>query len=122
VGQIHLFYFQYFFLNRMEWVKVFRSQEEARQRIPPGKPQLVVLHDIRICLVLRGEIFLAVQDKCTHNGTSLSTGFLNYLGQIICPLHNYCFDLQTGREMANRSFDLRTFPLKIDDSGFFVGI
>jgi|SRR4051812_30837544 nitrite reductase/ring-hydroxylating ferredoxin subunit len=106
----------------MEWIKVFAGDAEARQRIQADKPQLLVLHGKRICLVLHGNKFFAVQDTCTHNGESLSKGAINYLGELICPLHNYQFDLQSGRECSARSRDLNTYPVKIDESGFFVGI
>jgi nitrite reductase/ring-hydroxylating ferredoxin subunit len=106
----------------MEWVKVFSSETEARQQLAADKPQLLVLYGKRICLVLHNNIFFAVQDACTHNGESLSKGQVNYLGEVVCPLHNYQFDLQNGRECSSRSKDLKTYPVKVDESGFFVGI
>ncbi|MFZ6014179.1 MAG: Rieske (2Fe-2S) protein [Bacteroidota bacterium] len=106
----------------MEWIKIFTSDQEAKQRILPDRPQLLVLHGQRICLVRHNDLFMAVQDSCSHNGESLSKGHINYMGEVICPWHNYCFDLQTGREIQGRSADLKTYPVKVDDSGFFVGI
>ena len=106
----------------MNWVKVFAGDAEARERISPDKPQLLVLHGKRICLVLHSDTFFAVQDACSHNGESLNKGHVNYLGEIICPLHNYQFNLRNGRECSSRSRDLMTYPVKIDESGFFVGI
>jgi nitrite reductase/ring-hydroxylating ferredoxin subunit len=106
----------------MQWVKIFSGEAEARQRIIPHRPQLLVLHGKRICLVLHNDQFLAVQDTCSHSGESLSKGTINYLGEIICPWHNYCFNLQTGRELDGRSRDLMTYPVKIDSDGFYVGV
>lgn len=106
----------------MEWLKVFSGEQEALQRLQNNKPQLVIAYGKRICLVNHNGRFSAVQDSCTHSGASLSQGSINYLGEIICPLHNYCFNLQTGQELSGRSRDLKTYPVKIDDSGFFIGI
>lgn len=106
----------------MEWLKIFPSEVEAQQRLQNNKPQLVIANGQRICLVSTNKRFFAVQDSCTHSGASLSQGTINYLGEIICPLHNYCFNLHTGQELSSRSRDLKTYPLKIDDSGFFIGI
>lgn len=66
--------------------------------------------------------FFAVQDSCSHNGESLSKGTVNYLGEVVCPWHNYRFELSTGRECSMRSADLRTYPIKVDVDGFFIGI
>lgn len=106
----------------MDWVKIFQSGQEAFTRIHEHKPQLVVIGETRICLVRHNDKFSAFQDSCSHNGESLSKGHVNYLGEIICPWHNYCFDTNSGREIQGRSSDLKTFPVKVDDTGFFIGI
>ena len=106
----------------MDWIKVFSSEAEARQRLVSDKPQLLVLHGKRICLSLHDNTFYAVQDACTHNGESLSKGQINYLGEIICPWHNYRFDLRSGKACDSSCRDLETYSVKIDETGFFVGI
>jgi 3-phenylpropionate/trans-cinnamate dioxygenase ferredoxin subunit len=106
----------------MDWIKVFSSEAEARQRLVSNKPQLLVLHGKRICLLLHNNTFFAVQDACTHNGESLSKGQVNYLGEIICPWHNYRFDLRSGKACDSSCRDLVTYLVKIDETGFFVGI
>ncbi len=72
--------------------------------------------------MLHDDKFFGVQDSCSHNGESLSKGAVNYLGEVVCPLHHYQFDLMSGRECSSRSRDLITYPVKIDESGFFIGI
>lgn len=106
----------------VQWVKIFSGKAEASQRLQANKPQLVIANGKRICLVHYETKFYAVQDSCSHSGESLSKGHINYLGEVICPLHNHCFDLQTGREISSRSADLTTYPVKIDESGFFIGV
>lgn len=106
----------------MQWIKIFQTNEEAEQRIQSDKPQLVIANGKRICLVRHDGAYNAVQDSCTHSGESLSKGHVNYLGEVICPLHNHCFNLQTGRELSSRSADLVTYPIKIDETGFFIGV
>jgi nitrite reductase/ring-hydroxylating ferredoxin subunit len=106
----------------MEWIRVFENEAEARQRIQSAKPQLLILNGKRICLSLFEDHFYAIQDSCPHNGESLSKGRINYLGEIICPWHGYRFDLQTGMARDSSCSDLHLFPVKIDQSGFYVGI
>lgn len=106
----------------MQWIKIFPDEAVARTRIQNDKPQLVVIGEKRICLVIHNNQFFAVQDRCTHNGDSLSKGHINYLGEVICPWHNYRFSLQTGRESSSRSVDLISYPVKINEDGFFIGI
>jgi nitrite reductase/ring-hydroxylating ferredoxin subunit len=106
----------------MEWFKIFASEEEARSRIKEDKPQLLIVEGKRICMVLHQGKFFVVQDACTHNGESLSKGQVNYLGEIICPWHNYRFQLSTGQACDYSCRDLVTYALKSDNSGFFIGL
>lgn len=106
----------------MEWIKIFSSADEAKQRLVSDHPQLVIVGSTRICLVKRGEVFFAVQDSCSHNGESLSGGKVNYLGEVVCPWHGYRFELNTGRATDSSCSDLKTYPIKFDESGFFIGI
>lgn len=106
----------------MEWLKVFDSEAEAKQRMSQKSLQLLILSGERVCLAYTQQTFYAVQDKCTHNGDSLSKGHLNHMGEVICPWHNYCFNLQTGSEAQDRSKDLKTYPIKVDETGFYIGI
>jgi len=106
----------------MDWIQVFSSAAEARLQLAENKPQLLIVHGKRICLVLRAGRFYAIQDTCTHSSESLSKGAINYLGEVICPGHGYCFNLKTGRESAERCRDLDIYPVKDDETGFYIGI
>jgi nitrite reductase/ring-hydroxylating ferredoxin subunit len=72
----------------------------------------------RICLVKHEGKFLAVSDRCTHNGESLSKGKVNHLGEIVCPWHGHQFNLKSGREAQERSSDLECFPVNTEQSVF----
>lgn len=106
----------------MQWVKIFSGEAEAREKMKDKKLQLLIIHGKRLCLAMHRQEFFAVQDACTHNSESLSRGAINILGEVICPWHNYRFDLRSGRECSTRSSDLKTYPVKINEEGFYVGI
>jgi nitrite reductase/ring-hydroxylating ferredoxin subunit len=106
----------------MDWIKIFQDSAAARKVLMNDRPQLVIIGDKRICLVLHNESLLAIEDRCSHNGESLSKGTVNYLGDVICPWHGYRFNLKTGRESDERSRDLVTYPVREDDEGVFIGV
>jgi 3-phenylpropionate/trans-cinnamate dioxygenase ferredoxin subunit len=106
----------------MEWVKLFSSGAEAHQALTDTKPQLFTIRGQRICLLRRDNKIFAFQDDCTHSRESLSKGRINYLGEIICPGHGYCFSPKTGRESSQRSDDLEIYPTREDEVGFYIGI
>ncbi|MDH4090593.1 MAG: Rieske 2Fe-2S domain-containing protein [Cyclobacteriaceae bacterium] len=106
----------------MEWLKIFPSEEVARATMKEDKPRLLIVNNKRICLALHQGGFFAVQDTCTHNGESLSKGKVNYLGEIVCPWHNYRFALSSGEAQDSTCRDLTTYALKWDTSGVFIRI
>lgn len=54
----------------------------------------------------------AVNDRCTHQASLLSTGRVRR-GAVMCPLHGARFELATGRCVGASYRDLRQFPLRI---------
>jgi 3-phenylpropionate/trans-cinnamate dioxygenase ferredoxin subunit len=106
----------------MRWVKIFKNKAEAQEKLTENKPQLLIIGEHRICIVLRGNSFFAVSDRCTHNGESLSKGTISYAGEIVCPWHGYQFNLQNGREWQERCNDLITFPIREEPDGLYIGL
>lgn len=74
-----------------------------------------------ICLALLNNNLLACTRKCPHAGGILADGFLDATGNIVCPLHRYKFNLQTGRNVSGEGYFLKTFPIEIRNDGVFVG-
>jgi nitrite reductase/ring-hydroxylating ferredoxin subunit len=104
----------------MEWIRIFSSKTEAIAKLKEAKPQLVLIGSIRVCLVLLDGKLHAIDDKCSHNGESLSKGTVNYLAEIVCPWHSYRFKLNSGREAGERSNDVKTYALKEDENGVYI--
>ena len=106
----------------MNWVKIFSTVSELEKALAPRQPRLLILNGLRICLVRTEDKLLAVEDACPHNGESLSKGSVNYLGEVVCPWHGQRFNLTTGRECAERSRDLVTYPMRMDTEGVVIGL
>ena len=96
-------------------VKLFDSLEEANHLLAENKPTLVRANGKNICIVNRGKELLAFDNECPHQGESLHKGRINYLGEIVCPLHSYRFSLMNG-ETSSPCKSLRFIPIIIRDA------
>ena len=76
----------------------------------------------KICLTNHNDAIHACTAKCPHAGGTLAEGYLDVSGNIVCPLHRYKFDMQTGRNISGEGYYLKTFPVEIRNDGVFVGI
>jgi len=66
--------------------------------------------------------FCAVDDTCTHEEASLSTGVLK--GDLVkCPLHGSRFNVCTGKVLEEPAEEnLRTYPLRLESGRILVGL
>jgi nitrite reductase/ring-hydroxylating ferredoxin subunit len=75
-----------------------------------------------LCLAMQGGRLLACAHKCPHAGGAMADGFVDALGNIVCPLHRYKFSLQNGRNTSGEGYYLKTHPVQLRENGVFVGI
>ncbi len=99
-----------------------KSQEEVESLLPNRKPILSRLGEKKICLLrIEGQYF-AFEPFCPHRGAELSSGWPNAEKEIVCPLHNYRFDLQTGQAKMGGCDDLKVYRTEIGDEGLLIEI
>jgi 3-phenylpropionate/trans-cinnamate dioxygenase ferredoxin subunit len=103
-------------------VKVFSSAAEAETRLAVGKIQLLVIDQKKIALARFADGFKAFNNSCPHQYEPLHKGMLTRYGEIVCPLHYYRFNGETGQEANNRCTPVETFPVVINEEGFFLKI
>ncbi len=75
-----------------------------------------------ICIAIHNDKLFGCTHKCPHAGGALADGYLDAMGNIVCPLHRYKFNLQNGRNISGEGYFLKTFPIEIRKEGIFVGI
>ncbi len=74
-----------------------------------------------ICLIgYEGNIF-ALSARCPHAGGDLSAGWCTNK-KLICPIHRYSYDLDTGKGSQGQNDYIDSFPVKIIDGAIWVGI
>jgi nitrite reductase/ring-hydroxylating ferredoxin subunit len=105
-----------------KWKKICDSESELNNMFQLSPVQTFIVFGKKVCLVKGSDAVYAVQERCPHNGASLSGGYCNDKDEIICPLHRYPFNIKTGRASAGMALSLDTYPVKIQDDGVFLGM
>jgi nitrite reductase/ring-hydroxylating ferredoxin subunit len=103
-----------------KWHKIADSIEEVGL-FSEGMTEIEV-GGKRICVVLNRESLYACVAKCPHAGGNMSHGYVDALGNIVCPLHRYKFSLTKGRNVSGEGYFLKTYPIERRDNGIFIGI
>jgi len=89
--------------------------------LAPGTMQRVDVRGRRILLANVDGRICAVDDTCTHEDASLSTGVLK--GELVkCPLHGSRFNVRTGEVMEEPATEsLATYPVRIEADEIWIG-
>lgn len=86
-------------------------------RIPLGQGRTchVAGEEIAVFRPREGRLF-AVQARCPHRGGPLADG-LTGAGRVLCPLHGFAFELDTGEPVGHACGALRTYPVSLTPAG-----
>ena len=101
-------------------VKLFASITEAEAVLQENQPKLVKALGRNICVVRRNDQIIAFENECPHMGESLHQGNINYLGEIVCPLHSYRFNLKDGQPAQKSCGSLKFVSVVINEEVFLV--
>ncbi len=56
----------------------------------------------------------ALENRCAHKGGPLVEGMVHG-ASVTCPLHNWVYDLETGKALGADVGEVRTFPVRVED-------
>ncbi len=102
--------------------KLFNTKEDLEKMLQNNEPRLVIAGNKNICVVRQGERLIAFENECPHMKEGLSGGLVNYLNEIVCPLHTYKFNLITGVEEKQRCAPLTFIEVKHSEEGIFLNL
>lgn len=80
------------------------------------------LKDKKICIGKYKESVFAFAFKCPHAGGIMADGYIDVLGNVVCPLHRYKYNMENGRNVSGEGYYLKHWPVEIREEGVFVGI
>jgi nitrite reductase/ring-hydroxylating ferredoxin subunit len=104
----------------MRRLTLFNSKEVMDQRLPLNSVKLLKIGERRLCLARNKSGVFAIDDGCTHAKASLSQGYITPYGEVVCPLHNYRFDLKTGDCSQAGCPAVNTYPVEETDGKVFI--
>jgi nitrite reductase/ring-hydroxylating ferredoxin subunit len=76
----------------------------------------------KICIAKHHEMLFGCAAKCPHAGGDMTDGYVDALGNIVCPLHRYKFSLANGRNTSGEGYFLKNYPIEMRENGIFIGI
>ncbi len=87
--------------------------------VPVVMPRKVMIAGRALLICRDQERFFAVDELCPHKNESMAYGVVMD-GKLICPHHQYAFNLETGRCQVRRCAPVQTYETLELDGAIYV--
>jgi nitrite reductase/ring-hydroxylating ferredoxin subunit len=100
------------------WHKIAESESELQ--FAANQVAVIEVSNKKICVgIYNGQLY-AFAYKCPHASGIMADGYIDPLGNIVCPVHRYKFSLQNGRNTSGEGYYLKRWPVEVREDGVFV--
>ena len=91
--------------KRYTWFKI----AESIAALPLNNQNLaeIKVNGKHVCIAVHKAHVFACAATCPHASGRLSNGYIDALGNIVCPLHRYKFALSNGRNVSGEGYFLK---------------
>ncbi len=105
-------------MKTTRWTKIAETLEEIDFI---NNLAVVEVDGKKLSLGWQDEKLFAFAYKCPHAGGVLTDGYIDALGNVVCPLHRYKFCMSNGRNVSGEGYYLKTYPVELREDGIYVG-
>lgn len=106
----------------LDWIKIAGVTNKNKPIVPEGRIASIHIGGKHLYLTQHKGDYFAGEYKCPHAGGQLTQGWLTEKGEIVCPLHRFCFDLESGKNTSGEGFYVQTYPIEVRENGLFLGL
>jgi len=106
--------------KKYKWFKIASSLAELEWQ--DNHMCITEVDGKKITLAQHKEGLFAFAHKCPHASGIMADGFVDALGNVVCPVHRYKFNMQTGRNTTGEGYYLKTYTVETREDGVYIGI
>lgn len=106
--------------KQYNWHKI----AEGAAELPMSERHIAVVEvkGKKICVGQYQQEWFGFAYKCPHAGGIMADGYIDSVGNVVCPLHRYKFSVKNGRNTSGEGYYLKTYPIEQREDGLFVGL
>lgn len=107
-------------IKKYKWHKI--ADNESQIRVAENGIAVINIQGEKICLTKFQHQWFGFAYNCPHAGGLLDNGYIDMMGHIVCPLHQYKFSLKNGHNTTGEGYILKTYPVEIRNEELYVGL
>ena len=101
------------------WVKIAESVGELN--FHENHLAIVDTEERKICVGRFNNELFAFSPRCPHASAPFLDGYIDAVGNVVCPLHRYKFCMRNGRNVSGEGYFLKHWPIEVREDGVYVG-
>lgn len=107
-------------ITATDWYKI--AENEAALNWQANNMCIITIQSKTITIARFNEKIYGFAHKCPHASGIMADGFIDALGNVVCPLHRYKFSIQNGRNTSGEGFYLKTYAVEERGDGIYIGL
>ena len=107
-------------MSKTKWIRF--AEDEAEILTADNKIAVIEAEGKKICLTRFEESWHAFAYKCPHASGIMSDGYVDAVGNVVCPVHRYKFSLKNGRNTSGEGYYLKVYPIEKREDGYYIGM
>jgi 3-phenylpropionate/trans-cinnamate dioxygenase ferredoxin subunit len=106
--------------KKINWIRIADHINE----LPFAENNIAIaeLKGKKICIGRFNDQYFAYTYKCPHAGGILADGYIDAVGNVVCPLHRYKYNMENGRNSSGEGYYLKHWPLELRDNAVYIGV
>ena len=105
-------------MSNYDWFRIALSIDELD--FGNSNIALTEVNGKKICIGRYAGKLFAFAYKCPHAGGILADGYIDAIGNVVCPLHRYKFSMANGRNTSGEGYYLKHWPVEQREDGIYV--
>lgn len=106
--------------KKLKWYKI--AEDPSALQFPENNIAIAECGGKTLCIGKFNDKLFGFAYKCPHASGIMANGFIDALGNVVCPLHRYKFSMENGRNTSGQGYHMKTYPVEIRPEGVFAGI
>jgi len=102
------------------WVKI--ADDVSHLQFGANHLALADAGDKKITVARFEDQLYAFAFKCPHASGILADGWIDPLGNVVCPVHRYKYNIKNGRNVSEEGYYLPHYPVELREDGVYVGL
>ena len=83
---------------------------------------VVTIREKKICIGRHQQELFGFAYTCPHAGGLMSEGYIDPLGNVVCPEHGYKFNMKNGRNTSGEGYHLKHWEVEKRQDGIYISI